>query len=428
MTQLKPFLRDGVYYIRKRVPRRYQAVEDRAILNLCLWTDSLDIANRKAPEVWGRMLDGWEAKLRGDTGDAEERMHAARDLARTRGYRYLRAGDVARLPLDQLLERVAHVRRKSGSIDRQEADATLGLAPAPGITPGRACELFYQIAADKLIGKSADQLRRHRNPRLKATREFIRLCGDKPLGEITAGDMFAFRGWLMERVLRREISADSANKGLIHLNAMWREVARAKGIRLQYDLEGVKLRQSARKATRPPFSPEWICGHLLAPGALDGLNTDARLLLLGMVNTGYRPSEGAGLVPETIVLDANIPHIFIRSEPWRSLKTAHSERKIPLTGVSLEAFREARQGFPRYRENSATLSATVNKFLTGNGLLETPAHSMYSLRHSFEDRMLRAGIDERIRRDMLGHALNRERYGDGGGLEHIARRLEPIAL
>lgn len=49
MTQLKPFLRDGVYYIRKRVPRRYQAVENRAILNLCLWTDSLDIANRKGP-------------------------------------------------------------------------------------------------------------------------------------------------------------------------------------------------------------------------------------------------------------------------------------------------------------------------------------------------------------------------------------------
>ncbi len=45
MTQLKPFLRDGVYYIRKRVLRRYQGVEDRAILNLCLWTDSLDIAN-----------------------------------------------------------------------------------------------------------------------------------------------------------------------------------------------------------------------------------------------------------------------------------------------------------------------------------------------------------------------------------------------
>lgn len=30
---------------------------------------------------------------------------------------------------------------------------------------------------------------------------------------------------------------------------------------------------------------------MLSPGALDGLNGEARAILLGMVNTGYRPSE-----------------------------------------------------------------------------------------------------------------------------------------
>ncbi|AQS47169.1 hypothetical protein BMG03_04665 [Thioclava nitratireducens] len=85
-------------------------------------------------------------------------------------------------------------------------------------------------------------------------------------------------------------------------------------------------------------------------------------------------------------------------------------------------------GFSRYRESSATLSATVNTYLRDAGLLESERHSLYSLRHAFEDRMLAAGIDERIRRDVMGHALGRERYGEGGRLATIAELLEPIAF
>jgi integrase len=90
--------------------------------------------------------------------------------------------------------------------------------------------------------------------------------------------------------------------------------------------------------------------------------------------------------------------------------------------------RQFPEGFPSYRNNAATLSGTVNKFLRSNGLAESPAHSMYSLRHSFEDRMLEAGIDERIRRDILGHALGRERYGKGASIEMAADPLRPIAF
>lgn len=165
---------------------------------------------------------------------------------------------------------------------------------------------------------------------------------------------------------------------------------------------------------------------MLAPGALDGLNAEARGLLLGMVNTGYRPSEGTTLTAETIRLDCEVPHISIQAE-GRQLKSVYSRRVIPLTGISLEVFKEFREGFPRYRD-SATLSATVNKFLRNNGLLETPAQSMYSLRHSFEDRMLAAGIDDRIRRDVFGHRLDRERYGAGASLAHVRDLLTALAL
>ena len=53
---------------------------------------------------------------------------------------------------------------------------------------------------------------------------------------------------------------------------------------------------------------------------------------------------------------------------------------------------------------------------------------MYSLRHSFEDRLLAADVDERNRRDLLGHALNRERYGKGASLEHMQEVVSKVAL
>jgi integrase len=70
----------------------------------------------------------------------------------------------------------------------------------------------------------------------------------------------------------------------------------------------------------------------------------------------------------------------------------------------------------------------VNKFLRANGLMESKKHVMYSLRHSFEDRLLRAGVDERVRRDLMGHGLDRERYGQGGGLSFKAEMVQRIAF
>ncbi len=51
-----------------------------------------------------------------------------------------------------------------------------------------------------------------------------------------------------------------------------------------------------------------------------GLNSDARLMLLGMINNGYHPGEGANLKPEHIRLDAFIHYIDIVAD-GRHLKT-----------------------------------------------------------------------------------------------------------
>lgn len=357
-------------------------------------------------------------------------MEAAQKLAYKRGYRFLYATDVADLPTAVLLDRIESVVDRTGRLDMKEADAALGLPPKPVVLASKALETFYEVAAEDLKGKNADQIRRYKNPRKAASAAFIEVIGDKPLNEISTEDMFDFCKWWVDRVLEGEVKADTANKNLSNLLSVWRRVLRSKGLSLPFSTDGLMLKSDKEKDdVRPPFSSKWIKEYLIAPGKLDGLNTDARLITLGMINTGYRPSEGAGILPAEINLEGNVPHIIIQKNENRTLKTKHSKRRIPLVGVSLDAFRAAKDtGFPRYATNSASLSVTVNKFLSTNGLLETPDHSMYSLRHALEDRMLTAGIDERVRRDMLGHALNRERYGQGGALPFLLEEMQKVAL
>lgn len=238
--------------------------------------------------------------------------------------------------------------------------------------------------------------------------------------------MLDFRDRWMDRIAAGDAQPDTANKDFQHIGNILRTVVKMKRLGIMLPLDGLSFKAD-KERTRPPFSDTWIREKLLAPGALDGLNREARCILLGMINTGYRPGEAAGLLPHHIRLDADVPHISIEPE-GRQLKNKVSERVIPLVGVSLDAFKECPKGFPRYQESSATLSATVNKFLREKGLLPTEAHSLYSLRHSFEDRMLAAGIDDRVRRDLFGHTLGRERYGDGATLAHKFDLLQAIAL
>lgn len=429
MKPVEPILRGDSYYIRRRVPHRFAPIEPRGIVQISLFTDSLTVARRKAPEVWAQMIEAWEAKLAGKGAEGDARLDAAMNLAHRRGYRYLDAADVAALPLAEILARIAHVTDGKGRLDMAEADAVLGLPPKSVVKVSDTLEQYYRAAEDRVIGKTEAEMQRHRLPRRKAINNFLEAVEDMEISALTDEDMHEFRRWLTARVRRGKLKAASANKDITHINAMFKAIAKAKGFKLGYDPTGLALSTKGDDDdARQPFSDKWIKEKLLAPGALDGMNAEARLILLGMINTGYRPGEGAGLLPDEIRLDSNVPHIIIQPNRNRALKNSQSKRTIPLTGISLEAFRQAPKGFPRFASGGNNLSRTVNDFLRRKKLLETPDHVMYSLRHSFEDRMLEAGIDERIRRDLLGHKLNRERYGAGGSLEHVHGLLSQIAL
>lgn len=417
--------RGGVYYLRRRVPVRFSNIETRRIIQISLKTDSEKQARAKEPVVWQACIDAWEAALAGEAGSSLEQFEQVQKIAAASGFRYLTSSDVADLPLEKVLERVEAI--EEGRADTKvQARALLGAVTEPQVSVSEALELYWQLTRDKVLGKSADQLRRWRNPRIKAINNFIAQVGDKAIPDITRDDMLDFRDWWFGRIESGEVSANSANKDFTHLGEILKTVNDRKRLGYALPLGGLSFKEGEAN-TRPPFSNDWIRDVLLKKGALDGLNAEARAIFLVMVNTGMRPSEIAGLQLEEIKLDAETPHLSLAPN-GRQLKTRNARRSLPLLGVSLAAMRQFPEGFPSYRNNAATLSGTVNKFLRSNGLAESPAHSMYSLRHSFEDRMLEAGIDERIRRDILGHALGRERYGKGASIEMAADLLRPIAF
>ncbi len=121
-------------------------------------TESLTEATAKAQGVCDTMVSAWEAKLAGDTKDAQARFKTARDLAKSRGFRFLPIDRVAALPADQLLERIEAVgRTRAGRPDRFDMEAILGGAARPKITVSAALDLFWTLAEERTWGKSKDQ-------------------------------------------------------------------------------------------------------------------------------------------------------------------------------------------------------------------------------------------------------------------------------
>ena len=120
-------------------------------------------------------------------------------------------------------------------------------------------------------------------------------------------------------------------------------------------------------------------------------NADITCLIHLMVDTGMRVSEACGLRVMDVHLDAETPHITLRRNDARELKTKSSQRVIPLVGASLSSMQYLlpmcinEYVFPRYIDKgnnklkNDNASAACKKRL--NSLLGTDCNS-HSFRHN----------------------------------------------
>lgn len=233
-------------------------------------------------------------------------------------------------------------------------------------------------------------------------------------------------------------SAETANKDFTNLSGLL--------ARFYDDLDsedaprpyvGVSIRDRHASQSRKREVPVgWIVEKWFAPGVFDGLNAEARDIMLITIETGCRQSEIFNLPASAICLDTPIPYLNLANKfsddprERREVKNQPSHRQGPLVGVALAAARRHPAGFPRYRNNSS-YSGAINKYMRANGLLP-PGVTIGGLRHSWESRMKNAGFDIDDRGEAMGHSVKarrgREIYGDSMTLAARLRIAKQIML
>lgn len=421
--------RGGIWHYRRRVPQDLADLDPRGEIRLTTGSRDHATALVIAAKINGELEAHWrllaEAAERGQSIDqVAPRFEAAVRTARRLGLTYRPAAELAQAPIGELLSRIELLEQRGATKSAPLVAAVLGGVEKPKLTLSQLFAAYEKLAGDRLIGKSEDQVRKWRNPRLKAIGNLIDLVGDKVIADIDRDDALDFRSWWLDRVRDDGYDQGSANKDLGYIASMMQTIDTAWRLKLSLPFQGVRI-AGEKHNPRVPYDPEFVRLRILPGVELAALNPEARAVVIMVAATGMRPSEVTGLIAPRIVLDADIPHVQVRPDT-RQLKTTHSQRDMPLVGRALEVMREFPHGFPRYRESPDNLSATINKGLASAGLRPTPGHTLYSLRHTFKDRLIALEVPQRIQDALMGHAVHEVNYGSGPTLQHRAEWMARV--
>jgi integrase len=422
--------RGATWHYVRRVPAEFAALDRRGIVRhstrIKIAEDRLGRRAARIADTLNEELERfWKGLAAGTSKGVNTRYNEARRNARKLGFDYIPQSELLLLSQEKRLERLEALMFKGLANDSLASQALLGTAPRPSFTLSRLFEEYETVTKDEVMDLSPDQLRIWRNGRIRSVAQFVKVVGDKPVTDLTHHDAIEYSEWWRGRVVNDEVAAKSANKDMGQLSRMLKDMSIRRRLNLPDIFKGLHLRGETDKS-RLPYEPAFIQNRFLG-GALAALNEDARLVLYVMIETGLRPSEIVNLREKTIILDAAIPHVRIMAD-GRRLKTGDSEREIPLVGVALKALLQRPQGFPKYRDNATTLSATANKFLLENGLRPSTDHTVYSLRHSFRDRLVAVETPDSLIDSLMGHKTYKPKYGKGPSLELKLKFLEQIAL
>jgi integrase len=420
-------LRNGRYYFNRRVPETLRKLEPREYIRFALKTSDRKAAQRLAVRHNEQLEAYWNTLLiTGQNGHPEE-YKAISSRATHLGFPYYPSEAIAALPIQSIIQRTQHVAQHK--LTEAHVEAVMGKCKPPSLPLSLVFDKYYDLSKGKLINKSTHQVRKWRNPRVNAIQNLIRIIGNKTLTDIARDDVQKFRDWWIERVKTENLSADSANKQIIFIKTMLAAVDEDLRIGIDVDYLFKKmLLVNENEKRRLPFATDYITNTLLNSDTLSGLNDQARWSIFACAETGAGINELTGLLPEDIFLDAEIPFIQIKPRKGRVLKTKYRPRTIPLVGYALDAFRACPNGFTKYHDRTDSLSGLLGKYFRQHKLLPTDQHSIYSLRHSFQDRLLSVNTPDRIQADLMGHKFGRPRYGDGATLAHKLEWMQKICL
>jgi len=260
--------------------------------------------------------------------------------------------------------------------------------------------------------------------------EIIGLAGDKSVSAYTRHDALAFRDALLDRG-----SANATVKRNFEcIRAIWNFVAREHGVDVTNPFANMNYGNGIHSVKRQPIKIADI--RTIQRNCFE-IDDEIRWLVALLSDTGLRLSEAAGASISDVFLDQKVPFIRVRPHRWRQLKTAGSEREVPLVGAALWAVKQAKNSseskllFPRYccerLCKSDYASNTLNKWLRkiiGEGFV------VHSFRHSFRDRLRDVNCPSDIIDELGGwktHGIGVS-YGLGHSMENKLAFISRVKL
>jgi integrase len=330
-------LKGSTYYFSRRVPKPLQKHFKTDRVEVCLHTPQQSSAVRQAQVLASELDDHWYILRR------REIKHRLSSVF----------GD--------------------GSDDMRQTASVTGVGPQLSA----ALEVYLSLKGAKTFEAGAR----------RAVGYLLEVSDDKPIDAYVRADANAFREYLRGRGL----SSESIGRNLTSIRAIVNFVSKEEGLQPPLAFSGVYLGEPTRKADR--YVPT-ITELRSLQARCRSSNDELRWLMALISDTGLRLSEALGLSCGDVCLDTPHPYVVIEQKLWRRLKTADSERVVPLVGEALWAAQRATAAsaagylFPSYCDGETTkansASAALNKWLKVHVSKDIVVHS---LRHAMRDRL-----------------------------------------
>ena len=282
------YAKRGIFYFGRRVPRDLQRFYGSPKVVLSLRTKSVRKAKRQAQRIAAKLEEQW-------------------DLLR----------------LVHLEDRVGNNR-----VEVLAGQSPLLVDTTPPLT---------KAAVTYLAGKGSHRPKTFRQAVDRAVRNMVEVGGDLPISSYTRSQVNSLR----DKLQSSGLATASIRRQLSTLLALVNYVSKELGLDPNPAFSGVIINEVDVDADiqKRPSAPLDVINAVQQ--RCHQMDDEARWAIALVSDTGLRLSEALGLVKDDVILDDPVPHLVVRSHPWRRLKTSASARKVPLVGAALWAAQRA---------------------------------------------------------------------------------------
>ena len=430
-----------------RVPRAYSDVEPKKIIERPLRTKDRKEAEAKCVIAKVALRCEWDALRAGRSADQRALFDASTELLRGWGMTFSPMQDLVMGPIEDLLARMEKL-----TVDAAQSFAVpsaLGSVDLPDLPLAKMAERMPELKAADIKAKNARQRREWSSNFIRTAKDFTAHIGKRTVLTVSEQDAIDYEDFWKRRYRSSEVTANYANKQIRYVRQMidahYDDIrlprSKRKNPLLGMRVEALASDHDETERRRPALPEVWIRDKLIGERILEGLHQQDSDIAIMSADCGSRGTEIYDVPAGDIHLDHEIPHIKIRivadSECRRDIKNKASKRPVILLGASLEAMNRNPLGFPRHR-GKARYSTVVNEFLRERDLLPelppeaTKNYTISCTRHSFEDRMIAAKMNNEERAYLMGHSIGAIRgrpvYGSDLDLRIRALLQEMVAF